>query len=223
VAQDLLTEESVDSPEQQSAPLSPPSAPSTPQPPPVTPRPQSTTSRPTSAVAQSQQTIRRRRNPPELQHAENQMSQAFNMLQNAVSNKRATNEVDECDLFGQVIAKKLRKLSADERDLMMYDIQGMFIRRRHLRNIPHETVSSPISSHASSSGSPLPYVSGHHGAQYCDLQPPQAVSPVDNEGGDNLGHSSATGIHHQPAMPNTSFTSADIIASALAMTFQGNK
>lgn len=55
----------------------------------------------------SQQTIRQRQNPPELQEAGNQMWEAFTMLQNVVGNKTKANERedDECDLYGKMVAK----------------------------------------------------------------------------------------------------------------------
>jgi hypothetical protein len=53
----------------------------------------------------------RRKWPQELQHAKQQMDQAFAILQNM-----RKKEDDECDLFGKIIAKKLKKIPESERE-----------------------------------------------------------------------------------------------------------
>lgn len=61
-------------------------------------------------------TVRRRINPPELQEAGNQMKEDFHML-NSVISKREHKEENECDLFGKMLAKKLRNLPHQEQIL----------------------------------------------------------------------------------------------------------
>lgn len=79
-------------------------------------------------------TVRRRGNPPELQEAGNQMKEAFKMFKNVIT-KRASDkeEDDEYDLFGKMLVKKIRKLPEHEREVFMYEIDGMYINK--LRNI----------------------------------------------------------------------------------------
>lgn len=74
----------------------------------------------------SQQTLRRRKIPPELREAENQMKEAFTMLKN-VASKNDDEKEDECDLYGKILAKKLRKLPEFEREFLMHDIDGMVL------------------------------------------------------------------------------------------------
>lgn len=96
--------------------------------------------------------FRRRENPPELQEAGTQMKEAFSTLRNAI-NKRSIEE-DECDLFARILAKKLRKLPEHERELFMYEIDGMFINRSRHRPqsnsyvSPTHTSNRPSSSHS---------------------------------------------------------------------------
>ncbi|XP_045504526.1 uncharacterized protein LOC123701174 [Colias croceus] len=70
-------------------------------------------------------TIRRRDNPPELQVASRQMTEAFNNL-NKVINNPSKDDYDECDVFGKLIAKKLKRLPEHERDNIMFDIHALF-------------------------------------------------------------------------------------------------
>lgn len=100
----------------------------------------------------TRKTFRRRENPPEQLHdAGIQMKEAFTTLRSAI-NKRSIEE-DECDLFSRILAKKLRKLPEHERELFMYEIDGMFINRsRNLNppqsNSPTHTSNQPSSSHS---------------------------------------------------------------------------
>lgn len=109
----------------------------------------------------SQQTFRRRQNPPELQEAGNQMREAFTMLQNVVAKKTKVNEKeeDECDLYGKILAKKLKKLPEEERELVMYEIDGLLLNRR--RNLfLSGTIPSRMDSRPSSVASSSTEMSG---------------------------------------------------------------
>ena len=66
-------------------------------------------------------------NPPELQTTAVQIKQAFDTLNNVFN--RIDESEDECDLFGRLVAKKLRRLPEYERDDLMYEIEGLFHRR----------------------------------------------------------------------------------------------
>lgn len=54
------------------------------------------------------------------------MKRAFNTLESVLSKKH---EEDEYDLYGRILANKIRKLPENERELFMYDIDGMFVQR----------------------------------------------------------------------------------------------
>lgn len=90
------------------------------------------------------QTVRRRGAPPELQEAGNQMKEAFNLLKNVISKRTSDKDDDEYDLFGKMLAKKIRKLPEHEREVFMYEIEGMYINK--LRNVNSFSTHSNTSS-----------------------------------------------------------------------------
>jgi hypothetical protein len=51
------------------------------------------------------------------------MDQALAILQDM-----RKKDADECDLYGKLIAKKLRKIPESEREQLMYEIDGIFLR-----------------------------------------------------------------------------------------------
>lgn len=88
--------------------------------------------------------VQRRRSvkPPELEKADKEMSKAFNALNQAILNKDQQNKKeDDCDLYGRLLANKLRKYSDNERQEIMYEIDGLLLKRR--RNCSPQYVSSP--------------------------------------------------------------------------------
>ncbi|XP_022823575.1 uncharacterized protein LOC111354371 [Spodoptera litura] len=70
---------------------------------------------------------RRRKNPMELQEAGKTMKEAMSSL-NKVLNKPVVPE-DDFDRYGKILANKLRKLSETDSLKMMYEIDGLFIKR----------------------------------------------------------------------------------------------
>lgn len=88
--------------------------------------------------------VQRRRSvkPPELEKADKEMSKAFNTLNQAMLNKDQQNKIeDDCDLYTRLLANKLRKYSDNERNEIMYEIDGLLLKRR--RNCSPQYVSSP--------------------------------------------------------------------------------
>lgn len=61
-------------------------------------------------------------------------------------------EEDEYDLYGRIFANKLRKLPENERELFMYDIDGMFVQRYHQLNSPLLSSRQPTFSGVFSTG-----------------------------------------------------------------------
>lgn len=65
--------------------------------------------------------------------AEKQMAVAFGQLTNVLGQKqnenRPAHKDDDCDLYAKLLAIKLRELPTDERKIMMYQIDGLFINR----------------------------------------------------------------------------------------------
>ncbi|XP_077297883.1 uncharacterized protein LOC143919440 [Arctopsyche grandis] len=87
---------------------------------------------PPGQTAETRQKFQPVENSSELQEATKEMKEAFGILKN-VLNKRS-NEDDECDLFTKLLAKKLKKLPNHERELFMYEIDGLFIKRSNQVN-----------------------------------------------------------------------------------------
>lgn len=100
-------------------------------------------------------TQHRLKESPGQQEAGHQMKDVFNLLQNVVSKKPIERDEDECDLYGKILAMKLRKLSEHEREATMYEIDGIFLNRRHLR--PESPNSKFPCSHPFSSASASTY------------------------------------------------------------------
>lgn len=69
------------------------------------------------------------------------MKKAFSTLESCINNRK---EEDECDLYAKIFAKKLRKLPECEREIFMYEIDGMFINRlRHCNNQSLTSCTNP--------------------------------------------------------------------------------
>lgn len=77
--------------------------------------------------------------------AEEHMAVAFGQLTNVLSQKQSENtpahKDDDCDLFAKLLAIKLRELPNDERKVMMYQIDGLFINRINQNSYARHTPS----------------------------------------------------------------------------------
>ncbi|RVE54385.1 hypothetical protein evm_000870 [Chilo suppressalis] len=93
---------------------------------------------------------RRYHDPPELMQAQKQMNHAFNFMKK-VYHRSKDNDDDECSIFGILIAKKLRRLTEEHRDIMMVKINQLFIDECRNFSGPN-TASNVISYSPSSSG-----------------------------------------------------------------------
>ncbi|CAH1962081.1 unnamed protein product [Acanthoscelides obtectus] len=98
----------------------------------------------------SQQRYRRRQVPTELLQAESEMKEAFSWVKNVVS--RNDEKEDECDLYGRMLAKKLRKIPEFQREYLMHDINEMVLRAMHPA---HGSVATPSCSNGPPSNSSL--------------------------------------------------------------------
>lgn len=107
----------------------------------------------TPSLAVEVETNRHHPNVPELQEAGSQIKEAFNMLHNFISIKSNDPQEDECDLFARILAKKLRKIPEQERELVMYEIDGMLLNRKYA-NTP--ATSSGFIDHSCSPPTPSP-------------------------------------------------------------------
>ncbi|CAF4891370.1 unnamed protein product [Pieris macdunnoughi] len=75
------------------------------------------------------------------------MAVAFGQLTNVLGQRQneniPANKDDDCDLYAKLLAIKLRELSTDERKIMMYQIDGLFINRISQKsNERHNTIPS---------------------------------------------------------------------------------
>lgn len=75
---------------------------------------------------------RRSKNPPELAEASKQMTNAFSTL-NQVLNNTNTAKDDDCELYGRLLATKLRKFSEVVREDIMLEIDTLLINRRRVK------------------------------------------------------------------------------------------
>ncbi|XP_022820981.1 uncharacterized protein LOC111352623 [Spodoptera litura] len=88
--------------------------------------------------------IPRRR--PATNVADRQMTSAFRQLTNILTKRQKDRyqpppkDDDDCDLYAKLLAKKLRELPPDDRTLMMYDIDTLFVNR--IKNKMCQTLSS---------------------------------------------------------------------------------
>lgn len=100
----------------------------------------------------STSTNKRRR--PVTETAEKQMATAFEQLTNDIRQRRSecrpVHEDDDCDLYAKLLAIKLRELPNDERKLIMYQIDGLFISRINQKSYASHTPSPQYYSRPSS-------------------------------------------------------------------------
>ncbi|CAD7090172.1 unnamed protein product [Hermetia illucens] len=75
------------------------------------------------------------------QKATTALSQLTNPPIQRPSETSRADEEDECDLYAKLLAKKIRELPKDDRKLMMYEIDGLFIPKIKLRAFSRETPS----------------------------------------------------------------------------------
>ncbi|XP_041970184.1 uncharacterized protein LOC121726764 [Aricia agestis] len=85
--------------------------------------------------------VRRQKNPRELIEAkQHNMGNAFNFMKRVAQERQhPKNEDDECSIFGQLIARKIRKLSEERRDIMMVKINQLFV-DEHILNRDNDKV-----------------------------------------------------------------------------------
>ncbi|VEN38003.1 unnamed protein product [Callosobruchus maculatus] len=85
---------------------------------------------------------RRQHYPPEPQLAKNQTEQVLFDILKSVAQPQRNDEEDECSIFGKLVAKKLRTLTEDRRDLMMIKINQLFYDERQEHNMPNSSLGS---------------------------------------------------------------------------------
>lgn len=95
-----------------------------------------------SAPSRPKPTIRRHDSPPELEETGNQMKEAFKMLINGITKRTSDKEDDEYDLFGKMLAKKIRKLPEHEREVFMYEVEGLYFNKLRKVNSAQSNNSS---------------------------------------------------------------------------------
>lgn len=112
-------------------------------------------SQPVNTPKDSKETIRRRKNPSEVIDAGNVVKEALATFKSTLKRNefliQPTQHDDDCDLYGKLLAKKLRKLSEEKRLKLMHDIDGMFMRYQYAESpslVPTPSPKrSPLQSH----------------------------------------------------------------------------
>lgn len=101
---------------------------------------------------------RRSKNPTELQEVNDKMNTSFTALNEVLIKKSKEISEDEWNLYGKLLAKKLRQFTELERAELMYEIDGLVLKKRAAKrhsfsyinaNIPSVHSVSPCSSLAS--------------------------------------------------------------------------
>lgn len=113
------------------------------------------------------------------------MSKAFNALNQAILNKDQQNKTeDDCDLYGRLLANKLRKYSDNERQEIMYEIDGLLLKRRRVSSPSQIIISKRPYSSATSYSCPSPSSSwinrpsSSSSNHYIITSPIQSPSPI---------------------------------------------
>ncbi|CAG9792695.1 unnamed protein product [Diatraea saccharalis] len=99
---------------------------------------------------------RRSSNPPELQKATNQMQDALITINTVLANKSAQKE-DMCDIYGKLIASKLKKYFSDiEQQEVMFELDELLTKRirNSLKQRPTSSLSAMNSTDSFDSTSP---------------------------------------------------------------------
>ncbi|CAG5035590.1 unnamed protein product [Parnassius apollo] len=112
------------------------------------------------------QAVTNKRRRPASEKAEKEKAVAFGQLTNVLGQRQNENipahKDDDCNLYAKLLAIKLRELSTDERKIMMYQIDGLFINRisqkSNERHTPYPQYYSRPSSMAGTYSTPSPQV-----------------------------------------------------------------
>lgn len=79
---------------------------------------------------------RRVQKPVELQETRDHMNSALKNLNNVLQNKKTADREDDADLYGKLIAQKLRAYSEIQRQEIMLEIDGLLLKKRiHLEEL----------------------------------------------------------------------------------------
>lgn len=75
---------------------------------------------------------KRQRGAQDLLIAKKQMDEAFSLIKNRCNRKENEKETNECDLYGQLLAQKLKALDFDDRVVLMNEIDNIVF--KHVLN-----------------------------------------------------------------------------------------
>lgn len=91
-------------------------------------------------------TSAKRRRATEVDNAKHEMNEAIGILKCMSERRSQHNEVDEVDLYCQLLAKKIKKFDEEERENIMHEIdEFMYKRKRSRLNFRDMPTSSPSS------------------------------------------------------------------------------
>lgn len=109
--------------------------------------------------------------------SEKRMDEAFQILTSA-ANKRQDPQKDECDLYGDLLAKKLRRYNEDEREEIMLEIDSMLLKRKKKKSVMSTPVPTPSPTYSN-------YIelTSSSSSQLVDMQPTMLTIDADNEEG----------------------------------------
>lgn len=97
------------------------------------------------------------------------MDDAVTYLKNVAAQKR---ESDECELYGRLLAKKLRKLDEHQRDVAMHEIDNIMFRARMQTGGTQRSYTASTSPVPRKIKSPIFIVTQENGQQFEDENTP---------------------------------------------------
>ncbi|RVE44688.1 hypothetical protein evm_010646 [Chilo suppressalis] len=123
---------------------------------------------------------RRRQKPVELQ--ETQMNTTLTTLNNMLNNTKHKNDSrDDCDLYGMLLAKKLRSYPEIERQEIMYEIDGLLLKKRKRGyQIKNKTVIGSSSKYAIKSRPSSTNSSINYSASPSPTPPEQSIDSINS-------------------------------------------
>ncbi|KAF9405180.1 hypothetical protein HW555_013971 [Spodoptera exigua] len=163
----------------------------------------------------SDHSIRRRKTSSELVEAGNVVKEALATFKSTLKRNpsQPVQQEDDCDLYGKLLANKLRKLSEKNKLQLMHDIDGLYLRYKC-----DDTVMSPSppqrpgTSSSTYSESPLHYGQANQNTHYQNRQAVMSPSPPQRPGTSSSTHSEPP-LHYGQANQNAHYQNRQVLSA----------
>ncbi|KAL4714268.1 hypothetical protein ACJJTC_009620 [Scirpophaga incertulas] len=165
---------------------------------------------------------RRCQRPVELAETRAQMNTALTALNKALNKPKENEREDECDLYGRLLAYKLKSYSSVERQALMYEIDGLLLKKRNrviVSGLPSQIIlSRPSSKRTMYTNFPRP--SSTNSNYYSNSPHAVSIDSVNSPPEISIPESPSAMYVSQPLSPQTMFEtnyamqSQDILSQA---------